>query len=565
MWAPALIAFLLLSRGVYPDEELENSIAQHMTGWGYNEFSAEKKVEEWGDGCIPILIQMLNASSGEAAKIAFYLGITKSPSAVQPLIDYVERLQSMGIRVRFGYMALGWIGDEKALDYLAQAAKAPNSSEEAVHSLGNAGNRQALTILEELKSTLSDSPPYLSYSITRLQETIEREEGLRRARSIQRDNPDDLLKFWKFQSAQLSKNPAEEIIGKYVGSAFWTDSFENSEFEGVRIIFREDGIFETNLGLLTNMKRLDRRDPAPTLLKDFVQGQYRVLSPTQLILGPGEGVTTYGFSLGDGSLSFYHRRLRAFISLSNNKNKPPVFTGTDIAGVYKGTAFVAEEGANQIKEVGGIEIVFSDNGYFSTNFGDKYGKLMRGIRSFDGEYLIDKYGKLVCYAKIHGIDFGGGDAVSFFNWHLRQGTLHLDHFQGAYYGCALALSLSPEAANLRNPEALERLTSGTYTGSAFRSTPEGRIIEIPGIEMQFSRDGIYRGIPSERLRPGQQYYPADNGPFVILSDRQLYMADRWDDGGLTNQGICDVLVSDDELFFTSLRRDAYFALKRKAQ
>ena len=88
--------------------------------------------------------------------------------------------------------------------------------------------------------------------------------------------------------------------------------------------------------------------------------------------------------------------------------------------------------------------------------------------------------------------------------------------------------------------------------------------EVPGIELQFSKDGVYSGIPSKKLQPGSQYSPAD-GPFVILSDRQLYMANNWDDEGLYSQGVCDVLVSDDELFFTSLERGAYFALKKRAE
>lgn len=108
------------------------------------------------------------------------------------------------------------------------------------------------------------------------------------------------------------------------------------------------------------------------------------------------------------------------------------------------------------------------------------------------------------------------------------------------------------------------VAGGPICGSAFLSTPEGRIIEVPGIELQFSKDGVYSGIPSKKLQPGSQYSPAD-GPFVILSDRQLYMANNWDDEGLYSQGVCDVLVSDDELFFTSLERGAYFALKKRAE
>lgn len=560
------LVYLCPSNAAGVDPSLAAPIAEHMKEEFYNETDAEKKVAEWGDGCVPILIQMLNASTGEAEKIAFYLGKTRSPSAVRPLIEYVERLLAAGSERGFGYLALGWIGDEKGLEYLAQAARDPRRSELAIHGLEVAGNRKALAILKGLDSTLGASrPKYLTYAIIHCQETSERTEGLLRARSVERSNAKGLSKFWSLQGAQLSRKPAEEIIGEYVGTAFWTDYFSDKKIEGVRIIFREDGLFETNLALLTNMKRLDMRDPAPKLVKDFAQGHYRVLGPTQLALGPGKGVTTFGFSLGHGHVSFFHRRLGAFFSLGKNADTTQVFSATDIAGVYRGLAFVAEEGSSRIEEVGDVEIMFSDNGYFNTNFGNKYGKLMRGFNSFDGNYLIDEYGKLVCYAKVHGGDFVGGDAVSFFDWHFQREVLHVNHFQGAYYGCALLLSPSADAIRMQNDEALNKLTNGIYVGSGFRSTPEGQIVEFPGIELRFSEDGTYSSNFRSVLRPKRQYHPSDEGAFCLLSNRQLYMADKWDGHRLTNQGISDVLVSGDELFFTSFKRDAYFMLKKKTE
>jgi len=43
------------------------------------------------------------------------------------------------------------------------------------------------------------------------------------------------------------------------------------------------------------------------------------------------------------------------------------------------------------------------------------------------------------------------------------------------------------------------------------------------------------------------------------------MVDKGDGGRLTNQGISDVLVSRDELFFTSFKQNAYFTLKKKTE
>jgi len=544
-------------------QSIEVDLVQHMKLEFYDETGAEKKVAEWGNHCIPILIGMLNASPGEAEKVAFYLGKTGSRKAVGPLIKYVERLLADGSEKRFGYLALGWIGNDAALEYLAKAAENPKMSEQAIHGLEQAGSRKALALLEQLDSTLgAGGPKNLSSALTRTQEAIERKEGLQESRSATKTNANDLDKFWSRQGA-LDQDAANQIIGEYVGTAYWTDFFNDNKIEDVRIIFRRDGVFETNLALLTNMERLDMRTGTPELLSDFAQGQYQVLGPSQLALGTGEGVSTHGFSMEQETLSFYHRRLGAFFSLGKNPGKNSLFSAKDVAGVYSGHAYVAEDSSSGIKRVEGVEIVFSDNGYFNTNFGSKYGKLFLGINTFDGTYQIDEYGKLVCFSKVGGGDFFGGDAVSFFDWHVRKNVLHLNHFQGAYYGCAMAFSPSEDAVAVNTDEVLETLTSGTYTGSAFRTTPEGRIVEIPGIQLRFSKEGIYSGNFESKLRPaGQQYYPADDGPFVVLSDRQLYMADKWEGDQVTNQGICDVLVTENELYFTSLNRDAYFTLKK---
>jgi hypothetical protein len=128
----------------------------------------------------------------------------------------------------------------------------------------------------------------------------------------------------------------------------------------------------------------------------------------------------------------------------------------------------------------------------------------------------------------------------------------------------LAFSLSASPVSLQAPNALEKLTSGPYIGSAFRSTPDGRIIDIPDVELQFSKDGVWSGFPSKALLPVFTDYPAD-GRFVILSDRQLYMASGYEPGGFTDEQVCGVLVSDDELSFTSLNQHAYFVLKKKLQ
>ena len=548
------------------NSDLAAKIVEHMKEKFYDETDAEKKVAEWGDECVPLLIQMLKAGTGETEKVAFYLGKTKSASAVHPLIEYVERLLAAGDTHRFGYLALGWIGDEKALEYLTQAATDPRRCEPAIQGLEESGTRQALAALKKLESTLGANPPQsLASAITHCQETIDREEGLQKARSIKK-SIGDLDRFWSQQEAKPSSKPAKEIIGEYTGTGFWTDYRKDNEINNVRIIFHKNGTFETNFTLLTNTERLQNQKTL-SVQDTLVKGPYRVLSPTQLVLGPSEKtIPTFGFSLGDGHLSFFHKHLGAFFSLVKGKSgKTPVFSNSDIAGTYKGVAYIAEEGQKQLNKVDGVEIVFSENGSFSTNFGKKYEKLMRGFTACDGKYLIDPSGKLVCYTKVHGSDFMGGDAISFFDWHLREGALHVNHFQGAYYGCALALSLSDDPVNLTNTEILKKLTHGAYVGSAFRATPEGNIQEFPGIELTFSEDGTYKCNFQSKLQSGEQYYPSDDGPFCLLSDRQLYMADNWENNQLTNQGICDVLLSGDDLCFTSFRRNAYFVLKKKTE
>ncbi len=529
---------------------LAATIADHLKVPTYNEFDAERAFAEWGEGCVPILIQMLNESSGEAEKVAFYLGKTKSSAAVHPLIQYVERLLAAGSERRFGYLALGWIGDENALAYLAQAAKDPRRSEQAVHGLEVAENRAALALLEQLDRELgANRPKYLPEQIARCREAIERREGLQRARGTERSG-EDLAKFWGVQSVRPVSNPKKEILCKYTGSVFRSDYPKSLKLDGVRFEFRKDGSFETNWPLSDRPSRL---------LTEFAQGRYRVLSPTQLVLGPGKGVTTFAFSLSEGRLSFYHGNQQAFFSLAKNSPLVSPYTPASIAGVYKGQVLLAREEPNRLEPIDGIEIVFSDNGYFSTNFGGVGGRFGRNAEPVDGKYLIDRFGKLVCFREYHGSDVVGGTVTSFFDWHLRDGALRAN-----YGSWPLALSLSGNASIEEDKELLKQLTAGKYTGSAFRATPDGAIVELPGIELTFREDGTYQCNFSTILREERdQYYPEDEGPFRLFSDRQLYMADKWKGDDVTNQGVCDVLLSGDKLYFTSRNRKAYFTLKQE--
>jgi hypothetical protein len=62
---------------------LEEEIRQHfLHGRSFGKLP-EKMVEKWGEGCVPILIQMLQENSGLSDKITSYLGKTKSPLAVR--------------------------------------------------------------------------------------------------------------------------------------------------------------------------------------------------------------------------------------------------------------------------------------------------------------------------------------------------------------------------------------------------------------------------------------------------------------------------------------------------
>jgi hypothetical protein len=478
---------------------------------------------------------------------------------------------------------LGWIGNKEALEYLIEAANSPDPPEGIIDGLADSGHREALDALKELEKSTENKqsinfPFYLHFS----EERVEREEGLERARNIRRNGTEDLQKFWNSQSPRTSEDPAAEIIGEYIGTVYWARSRARIRgLDGIRIIFREDGVFETNLDALTDMKRLripsgdssvnygpivkslDSPTSSPSEAKaEFSQGRYRVLSPTQLILAPSRGVTTYGFSLSGGRLSFYHWRLKAFFSLSKNTSDPPSFTGKDIAGVYKGSAMIVggEHGARTLRESGEMEIAFTDNGFFSMNFGDEYFRTTSLPKRLTGKYLIDSFGTLVCFSQIQfSFDHFGGGTDTLFNWHARKGALHLNAPGGMF-----AFSLSASPVNLQDPDMLETLTSGPYVGSAFRSTPGGGIVEIPDVELQFSKDGSWSGFPSKALGASFIDYPTD-GRFAILSDRQLYMASRYESGGLSNEEVCDVLVSGDKLFFTSLNQHACFVLKKKIQ
>lgn len=545
-----------------PDETLTATITEHVAK-RYHRQSVQKAIDTWGDDCVPILIQLLDAQGENAQQVAFYLGLAKDPAAVDSLIRYIERNVATENSDVFGYLALGWIGTPKALKYLEACAADPKQAPHAVSGLAVAESREALAALERIDRS-NDGQAHrtadLTSALKRCREAVERREGVARARAAAGPLTEAQQAFWAAQESALPENPAKEILGTYHGSAYWTDYPDDRQTAGITLTFKKKGVFETNLPSLVSAERLSQPGLGE-LLDEPVTGTYHVLGPTQLILGPGEGVVTHGFSLEEGRLSFYHRRLQAFFSLGTRKAKTRVHSTASIAGVYTGPAMVTEESGGQLQRIPDAELVFTDNGYFNTNFGSEQGKLFLGVNTLNGRYRVDDFGKLVCYMRLEGGDFYSFDTVSFFDWHVRNGALHGNHFQGAYYGCAMVLG-APSPFKTP-PDLLARLTASTYRGRAFAPTPEGDIREVHGIKMTFEQDGTYHGnLHPRQLRPGQQYYPDDAGKFVVLSDRQLYLADSWGSDSLTNQGVCDVLITEDRLYFSSIRRRAYFVLQQ---
>ncbi|MCA9425009.1 MAG: hypothetical protein KC994_08040, partial [Candidatus Omnitrophica bacterium] len=241
--AGSVLLFLLLFHthgGALSQEEaplsLEQRIWDHIKIETYGPEIARSALEEWGEGAFPSLVEVLQKGDKEVSrKAAYYLGVLGDPRGAEPIHGYLERLASSESQRSFGYIALGWIGNEEALNLLGEYARDPKRAEYAVRGLTEAKNRRALDILNKLKEEQGDTAPdYLAQACDSLSAEMAKQEGLLDASSILQPN-DASLDFWRHQTPGLDLDLEKEIVGDFKGSLFWSDYFENHEVEGVRL------------------------------------------------------------------------------------------------------------------------------------------------------------------------------------------------------------------------------------------------------------------------------------------------------------------------------------------
>lgn len=561
----------------------------------FGESTAEAFVLKHGSDVVPILIEIVQDESLEPrnkVKAAFYLGKFEDPRAVQPLIALFENSIAREItserRRMMGFCldALGFTNHPDALTFLERCAgkryweelpvkptvPEDNKDEQetqryfrewALRGLGVASNPQALGTLTKLKDgAASDLAETVDGWIRETRKRVE----LAKVEDVT-SPPQDPAAFWEHQTFAPWPTLEKDIVGRFSGDAYqsYMGSAEPfSPLTGVVVEFSDDGTVLTNLEELVLAKDRDR-SRIEGLSEDWFEGRYRVVGPTQLVLAPGKDITSFAVRYRDGTLTFCHLRTRAYFSLRKEGTSvaaPPEVDPPDYSGVYEGVAYVAEEGSLEIEKVDGIRLSFSETGFFTTNFGSNHRKIFGGFNTSSGHYHLNSANLIATNFSYSGGDFGGAEASGFFDWDWRGGQLHVNTFHGAYYGAALILTPKGQPIRLDRDAVLRQLTMAPYEGTAYRAKLDGTIEEIPGIELAFSADGTYRGNFPDKLRdPNDQYYPEASGPYVVVTDRQLYMAQRWD-SGLTDGGITDVLIQDDRLWFTSLTFDAYFSLHR---
>ncbi|MCA9412666.1 MAG: hypothetical protein KC944_15735, partial [Candidatus Omnitrophica bacterium] len=398
--AGSVLLFLLLFHthgGALSQEEaplsLEQRIWDHMKIETYWPEIARSALEEWGEGAFPSLVEVLQKGDKEVSrKAAYYLGVLGDPRGAEPIHGYLERLASSESQRSFGYIALGWIGNEEALNLLGEYARDPKRAEYAVRGLTEAKNRKALDILTQRKKERGDTAPdYLAEACDSLSAELAKQEGLLKASSIPQPNVSS-LDFWRHQTPGLDLDLEKEIVGDFKGSLFWSDYFENHEVEGVRVSFLPDGTFRSNLGSFAHLESLRKNDfvrEYDLLPSDSFKGKYRVLSPTQLAMSPGRGrlevggAPVIGVVLRKGCLSFYHRNLKAFFSLSKDPEFTHPFTLETIAGTYDGTRIISLSGKDPFGLEREVEWVVSKEGRFT----------LTPEPDCEGEVLIDKFGR----------------------------------------------------------------------------------------------------------------------------------------------------------------------------
>ncbi|MCC6695184.1 MAG: hypothetical protein IT365_06095 [Candidatus Hydrogenedentes bacterium] len=561
----------------------------------FGESTAEAFVLKRGSDVVPILIEIVQDESLEPrnkVKAAFYLGKFEDPRAVQPLIALFENSIAREIpserRRMMGFCldALGFTDHPDAFAFLEKCAgkqyweglpvqpTVPEDGKDeqetqryfrewALRGLGVASRPQAVDILEELRdgaaSDLTDTvDEWIRVATQRVEMT--------RAATVEH-TPKDAAAFWKYQTFPPCPTLQKDIVGRYSGEVYDTFIGGTEPFvplTGVEIEFSADGQVRTNLEELLLPKER-RWGPLKRVSEEWAEGRYRVLGPTQLALAPGKDVTAFAIRYRDGMLTFCHLQIRAYFSFRKEGTSAPALPTVDhvdFSGVYEGVAFVADESVPQIKEVDDVRVLFSENGYITTYSGSSHDKTFATYDTSSFNYRVDSENLISTNLAYSGGDFGQAEASGSFDWHWQDGQIHFNTFHGAHYGAACVLAPKGQSIHLNQESALRQLTMAPYAGTAYRASLDGTIEEIPGIELAFSADGTYQSNFPDKLRdPNDQYYPEANGPYVVLTDRQLYMAQRWD-SGLTDAGITDVLIQDDRLWFTSLTFDAYFSLRR---
>jgi HEAT repeat protein len=127
-----LVTLVLLSQTGFsePSAVDSESIRAELAGRYYSEDTAEQFVEKHGKNAIPILLGMLveDTTPYLKAKACFFLGKTKDPAVVEPMIELIKRTaqEVIGDQERhvlsFAMDGLGFTGDSRALEFLKRLA-----------------------------------------------------------------------------------------------------------------------------------------------------------------------------------------------------------------------------------------------------------------------------------------------------------------------------------------------------------------------------------------------------------------------------------------------------------
>lgn len=573
-----LCTFLFVSTGVAQQatidtEQLSELIRAHVRTRYYSETEATLKIKKWGPDTAHVLIELLQESTDPYTvdKIVFYLGKTKSPGATTHIIEHIEATETQGRRSRWGYRALGWLESAEAIAFLVAGLEDPETRPLVHPGLAKLNSSNAFNILQDIYAESDEATKaQLETVIERLERDLKESEIVRVGSLTVPAVFENRAAFWKHQERPENPLLQAEIVGEYEGTVYWRDYLQTHRVEDIVLNFKLNGVVETNLKNLTTNQRPDLRysDSHPAAhLSDTHSSQYRVLSPTQLVIAPGNGITTFAPSLSGDILTFYHKWLGMFFSLrrtSADSAASQIFEIKDVVGLYSGTlSHLNTKDPRRINTYPEIQIIFAENGKFVPNLGRLNG-VFRGHDIYRGEFVIDSFGKLVI-----GLGFGGGDylgstILSFFDWFYQDSQIHATHHDGhrTYH---LMLSPGGKTVEPDTTVMLENLTHGTFRGTAYRAELSGEIEEIQGVTIHFDQAGIYHSNFSKLLRRKEdQYSPEDSGTFSLRSPRHLLMSDDWGDGEFTSKTVTDFMLDGDSLYLTSFGRDAYLVLQRQS-